>query len=567
MFWISRKMLQVYVLGMIYLVTIAGVVGLPWSLIFVLAGIVALVKPKANWWKHGTARWAERKDLRGMINAREGLIVGALPHAPRKSAVLGLLDMSIPNREAIAAFNKDKLVVRLTKAIHTCTCAPTRSGKGVSIILPHLLTCPDSQVVIDYKGELALLTAAYRRRFGEVHVIDPHRTLHGKIPFESATLNPLSFAKELDDAKDLAKSFVIREEKEDGNSGHFKDTAEMFISAIIATTMTHADQSHRNLQAVQDILTSPEKLKIAIEVMKRSGGMLQRMGNQLSFFMGEEKGSTLTTTARFMRFLDSERIAENSRTSSFVPLSKPMTVYIVPSLEHSKVLEPWVRMVIGVMLKAAMRGGLQERRKTHFIFDEAAKLGHMDVVDEALDKGAGYGVRCHWFFQSVNQVAKCFPGQEETFMSNVTQIFFGVNSMGIEKNNGTAEYISKRLGSATVLCESWQNGRSSGSSSSNGRDVSWGMNWGKNKSETLTQHKRELATADEVLQTPADEAIVFCPSTRPIKVKLVKYYSDKWLLKGQKSHMFGSFLLMLGTVFLCLVGTAMATHFMKGGFR
>ncbi len=85
----------------------------------------------------------------------------------------------------------------------------------------------------------------------------------------------------------------------------------------------------------------------------------------------------------------------------------------------------------------------------HFVLDEAASLGHMDALDDAVDKYRGYGVRLQFYFQSVSQLRKCFPeGQEQTLLSNVSQVFFGTNDIP------TAEYVSNRLGESTIVVSS-----------------------------------------------------------------------------------------------------------------
>jgi hypothetical protein len=62
--------------------------------------------------------------------------------------------------------------------------------------------------------------------------------------------------------------------------------------------------------------------------------------------------------------------------------------------------------------------------KVHFVLDEAASLGRMDALDDAVDKYRGYGVRLQFYFQSVSQLRKCFPdGQDQTLLSNVSQVF------------------------------------------------------------------------------------------------------------------------------------------------
>lgn len=82
---------------------------------------------------------------------------------------------------------------------HLLCVAPTRSGKGVSLIVPNLLYYKGAAIVIDPKGENAWITAQRRRDMGQaVHILDPwgevnrrYGNLCGKSE-EIATFNPLS---------------------------------------------------------------------------------------------------------------------------------------------------------------------------------------------------------------------------------------------------------------------------------------------------------------------------------------------------------------------------------------
>ena len=56
---------------------------------------------------------------------------------------------------------------------HVLCFAPTRSGKGVGLVVPTLLTWPGSAIVHDIKGENWQLTAGWRARFGRVLLFDP----------------------------------------------------------------------------------------------------------------------------------------------------------------------------------------------------------------------------------------------------------------------------------------------------------------------------------------------------------------------------------------------------------
>ena len=54
----------------------------------------------------------------------------------------------------------------------------------------------------------------------------------------------------------------------------------------------------------------------------------------------------------------------------------------------------------------------------HYVLDEAASLGHMEALDDAVDKYRGYGIRLQFYFQSISQLKKCFPdGQDQTLLS------------------------------------------------------------------------------------------------------------------------------------------------------
>src|SRR5690606_27097951 len=92
-----------------------------------------------------------------------------------------------------------------------------------------------------------------------------------------------------------------------------------------------------------------------------------------------------------------------------------------------------------------------------FILDEAASLGRMECIEDAIDKYRGYGVRLQFYYQSPGQLKKCFPEDEgRTLLSNTTQVYFAVN------DNHTAEYVSARVGEGTIVVSS--GGTSSGSS-------------------------------------------------------------------------------------------------------
>ena len=354
------------------------------------------------------------------------------------------------------------------------------------------------------------------------------------------TFNPLDFIDKdsptaIDECRDLAEALVIRTGQE--KDPHWADSAEAWIAALIALVVQYGEPNDRSLQTVRTLLTSPEKLEMAIKLMCASDawdGMLARMGNQLTNFKDKELGSTMTTTNRFLRFLDTLAVADSTKTSSFDPadLRKgKMTVYLILPPEHMRAQSPLLRMWIGSLLRAVVRGGLQEKNKVHFVLDEAASLGHMEALDDAVDKYRGYGVRLQFYYQSLGQLKKCFPdGQDQTLLSNVSQVFFGVNDLP------TAEYVSNRLGEETIVVTS--GGTSTGTSRQSSGNGEGSTAPRRIMSDNWPQHGRKLLKPEEVMALADRTAITFTPGVPPIWTTLVRYYEEPNL--GQAAGTLGT---------------------------
>lgn len=529
MYKILRYILIATVLLLAYLAALViYLVPYAW-LVPVAIGVVMLCRKTYHYTAYGTARWADATDIPHLLEGN-GLIVGHIEGKPDKIAgTKALFDSRLSAKDAcqkfLLAFQRKppKHLVRLTKAVHTAVFAPTGVGKGVSCVLPFLLTCRDSCVVVDFKGENVRLTAQVRRKMGHrVVVLDPFKTT----TLDPDTFNPLEFIDKesptaLDDCNDLAEALVVRTGQE--KEPHWPDSAEVWIAAMTAMVVCFAEGADKSLQQVRSLLTNPQKMEAAIKLMCESDlweGMLARLGHQLTQFKDKELSSTLTTTNRFLRFLDTLAIAESTKQSSFDPadlLTGKVTVYLVLPPEHMRAQTALLRLWIGAMLRAVVKGGLQEKTKVHFVLDEAASLGHMDALDDAVDKFRGYGVRLQLYYQSLGQLKKCWPeGQDQTLLSNVTQVFFGVN------DQQTADYVSARLGEETIIVES--GGTSSGTTRQSSQQGGGSTSYSTNTSDNWQQHGRKLLKPEEVTALPERVAITFAPGIPPIWTWLVRYY-------------------------------------------
>jgi type IV secretion system protein VirD4 len=514
----------------------------------------------------GTARWADADELNraGMLGSKSGMIVGRMDvPRPKLPAVWGLFNprikASVACEQFLALFKKsvEQPLVRLTNAVHTAVFAPTGVGKGVSCVIPHLLTCPDSTVVVDFKGENFRVTAGHRQKtFGHrIVVLDPFKVVGG-----TDTFNPLDFINgdsplAIDDCRDLAEALVTRTGQE--KEPHWADSAEVWIAAMVAVVVQYGEENDRSLQTIRQLLTNPEKMQAVIKLMCESNawdGMLSRLGHQLTQFKEKELGSVLTTTNRFLRFLDTLAISDSTKGSTFAPadlLKGRMTVYLILPPEHMRAQSPLLRMWIGSMLRAIVRGGLQEKNKVHFVLDEAASLGHMDALDDAVDKFRGYGVRLQFYYQSVGQLKKCFPeGQEQTLLSNTTQVFFGVN------DQPTAEYISTRLGEATIVVKS--GGTNTGTSRQSSDDGSASSSRSTGTNDNWSQQGRHLLKPDEVMALSERIAITFTPGVAPIWTTLLRYFEESYAPPGWRERVWAGVKMFAASVLILVLAGAVA---------
>lgn len=181
----------------------------------------------------------------------------------------------------------------------------------------------------------------------------------------------------------------------------------------------------------------------------------------------------------------------------------------------------------------------------NFLLDEAASLGHMDCIDDAIDKYRGYGVRLQQYFQSISQLKKCFPdGQDQTVLANCSQVFFGIN-------DESADYVSRRLGDETIIVESGGTGTSSSTQTSQAGQQS--ITRSTNTNQNWNQVGRRLLKPEELYTLGERTAITFVPGLPPIMTTLERFYECK-----MGPQRWGRMKTVLATVFLFVAATIFA---------
>jgi type IV secretion system protein VirD4 len=532
-----------------------------WVAIFFGCYLVAKHR-RSGWWAHGTARWADWRDLWWLVDVSKGLRIGRLAYGlpSMGQATSALVRWPARKRLAACTLFLERLKKRplgphisLQNVIHASLFAPVGVGKTTGFIIPHMLSNFESMVAIDFKPELATATMKTRKRQGHrVVLLDPFERM-GKNP---DCFNPFDFIANdnpdlIDATRQLAEALVVR--TKDNRDPHWEDSAIFVIQAVSAFIARFAPAGDRSLQTLRDIVGNPILFKKAIEGLCACDdfdGLLARLGHQLAHYQDKELNSVLTTCNRFLRFLDSPALVRSTGSSTFAPAQLKrgrMTVYLILPLEHVRDLSPLLRMWISSLLRAVVQEGLDESRKVHFILDEAAVLGQMDCIDSAIDQYRGFGVRLLFAFQSMGQLAASHPAERsQVLLSNTTQIFAGVN------DQQTADYVSARLGEATIIVEGGGSNVSRSYSSGSDGSQSQSVQVSRGTNDSWQQQARKLLKPEEVIALPRRQCITFTPGLPPIFTTLVPYFEEPWLYGQDRLERFRTSmgLLLRAAVFL-----------------
>jgi type IV secretion system protein VirD4 len=407
---------------------------------------------------------------------------------------------------------------------HVMCFAPTRSGKGVGLVLPTLLSWTSSAVVHDIKGENWHLTAGWRSRFSHCLLFDPTNA-------RSARYNPLlevrKGAAEVRDVQNIADILVDPEGALERRT-HWEKTSHALLVGVILHVL-YAEEK-KTLTRVTEILADPaQSFEKTLRIMMATNhlGTLEApkvhpvvaaTARELLNKSENERSGVLSTAVSFLGLYRDPTIGRNTETcdwriADLVAADKPVTLYLVVPPSDISRTKPLIRLIlnqIGRRLTETLSAndGERKQRQLLMMLDEFPALGRLDFFESALAFMAGYGIRAYLIAQSLNQIAKAY-GENNAILDNChVRIAFAAN------DERTAKRISDALGTATEL-------RAQRNYAGH-RLAPWLGHVMVSRQETA----RPLLTPGEVMQLPQDEAIVLVSGLPPVRAKKLRHYED-----------------------------------------
>ncbi len=178
------------------------------------------------------------------------------------------------------------------------------------------------------------------------------------------------------------------------------------------------------------------------------------------------------------------------------------------------------RVVVGALLNAAYEADGRVQGRILFLLDEVARLGYMQVLEQARDAGRKYGLTLLLLYQSLGQLVEQWgrEGKQAWYDSTSWRLFAAV------QDPDTARELSAMCGEHGVVATAL--GDNAGTS---GRLLG-GASASSGRSENRSEIKRALIKPDELLQdTRADEAFVVVRGHKPLRCgRAVWFRRQEW---------------------------------------
>lgn len=446
---------------------------------------------------HGAARWASGAEQRAAgLRAGQGILLG---QAGGRLLVAGGPE-------------------------HVMLYAPTRTGKGVGVVIPNLLAWPGSVVVLDIKRENHAATAGFRAEAGQrVLMFDPlasdgrtsrfnplghiDRTLPGSVMDELQRMSVMLFP-----GHDQADPFWSEAARTGfiGVGAYVAETVDLpFSLGEIFRQLTRGDARTR----FPDIVRIRQQTDAPL-----SAGCVSALSDFCSSSENTFASIRQTITSRMGLWLNPDVDAATA-TSDFDLRDLRqggLSLYLGASPDNMIRVAPLYSLLFQQLVDLNSRRLVQpEDEPVLVLLDEFARLGRAPVLAQAFSYLAGYGFRLLPVIQSPSQLRALYgPDVAEEIMANC-----GIELVFAPKELKVAQDLSERLGYATVTAKSHSRPKGLGS----GR-----------RSTTASDHRRALMLPQELMQMSDRKMIVLKAGMPPVLADKIVFYRDRRFTRRQR---------------------------------
>lgn len=448
-----------------------------------------LVRPKRRS-LYGDARFAKESEIRtAKLTADKGLIVGK-------------------HKGCYLVFGGQE---------HVLMAAPTRSGKGVGMVIPNLLNWPDSAVVLDIKQENWDVTAGFRAKHGQkCFLFNPEAR-----DYRSHRWNPLHYISEdphfrITDIQAIANMIFPDNDRE---APIWQSSARSLFLGIVLYLIETGGLPVTLGEALRQATSGDDKRfsEVIRERQEQENPLSAECVAALNDYLNTSDSTRSSirktfTSALELWFNPVIDAATSGNDFDLRELRKErMTIYlgIAPgSLDRlGRLLNLFFQQVLELNTRELPAQNPELKFQTLLLMDEFAALGRVNTLMKGLTFSAGYGLRLLPIIQSPAQIRDIYGHDAaETFMDNhALRVIF------TPKSNKDAKEISEMLGDTTV----------------SGKTKSRNVAGRESKSVSVSDQRRALLLPQELRSLGRDKQIIILENCPPILCHKVRYYQEK----------------------------------------
>ncbi|AMU09121.1 type IV secretory system conjugative DNA transfer family protein [Burkholderia cenocepacia] len=407
--------------------------------------------------------------------------------------------------------------------------APARSGKGVGIVIPNLLSYSDSVVVLDIKQENFRLTAGFRRAHGQaVYLFNPFAE-DGR----THRYNPLSvIADGMFRVGDiLAIGYVLY--PAGGHDEFWKDQARNLLLGLVLLLWDLREARRAGVSGVPDYpITMGEVLRQSsgngLPVKTYLNRMLIQYRQYLSracidalnrFLTNDDKVlASILATFNAPLTIWANPIVDAATSANDFDLRdvrrRKMSVYLGVTPDHLSeaaiLMNLMFSQLVNLNTKELAEDNPALKYQCLLLLDEMTAIGKIQIIARAVAYMAGYNLRLLSIVQSDSQLESVYGRADaRTIVTNhAMQILFA------PREQKDANAYSEMLGTRTE--------RSRSTSRSNGM---FGARGGA--SESFSDQRRALMLPQEIKELARDKEIILLENTKPILADRICYWRDR----------------------------------------
>ena len=395
--------------------------------------------------------------------------------------------------------------------------APTRSGKGVGLIIPNCLLWPNSLIVNDIKGENYAFTGAYRKYFlkQKIFYFNPwEEKTHRFNPFAYVSGDPNYIVKDLN----FIASCLFPEDPK--NPFWSQQAGALFVGLALL------------------VLETPDIPKTIGEVLRQGTGYGKTLKNHLEGMLAARSYSD-ACQSYLNRFLsNSDDVLKNILSSFYAPLQiwesplidnatsandfdfrllrkEKMTIYL-----HTNAGDVGqVAVILNLLFSFALRENIGElpeqnpelKHNCLLMMDEFPAIGKIDIIQKSVGFIAGYGMRLFIVCQNYEQLEQVYDkeGAANLYSNTGMRIYYAPDDIK------AAKHLCDSLGKKTVRVSNIN---------INNKDKAFSGQVSRSEQNSL--HGQNLMEADEIMAMGTSKALIQRVGMRFFIYDRIQYFSD-----------------------------------------